>query len=334
MEIKVRVKVGFDGFIEYKDHMGSDADIADAARVSYKGNGKSTDRDLIRYLVRNLHLSPTEMGVMKFHVRLPLYIVQQILRHRLFSINQISYRYTEIDDVMEKTEPDKWRLQSKDNKQGSNGYLTEWPEHTEFSPTGYFKNYDIHLSTGDICCVNASELESPNTLLKSREIELQELSKTVYEERIKLGVAREQARKDIPVSTYTEFYWMGNLRTIFNFLSLRCDYHAQEEIREFADKLAGFVKLHFPLAFQAWEDYDFHASTLTRLDKKLLQLLHINATVYILLEANILLQDSWSAEQLEEMRLEVGMTKREFDEFWNKFNYTEKDFTLESTNER
>lgn len=217
-------KVLDDGFVRVVDYMGSDASIVQAARVSYGVGTKRVreDRALIRYLLRHAHTTPFEMADIKFHVRVPMDIWRQWIRHRTASVNEYSTRYSVAIDSAQATSPDEWRLQSVGNRQGSDGILDA----------------------------------SAGTVLTARETELQALARTVYDERLEAGVAREQARKDLPLSTYTEAYWKTNLHNLLHFLALRMDSHAQWEIREFA-RIIGeeIVAKWCPVAWEAFVDY-------------------------------------------------------------------------------
>jgi thymidylate synthase (FAD) len=138
-------------------------------------------------------------------------------------------------------------MQSKTNKQGGDGYVTEWPSDPI---SGY---------------------SCPGQYLTTCEQTLQENAREVYEERLKFGVAREQARKDLPLSTYTELYWKMDLRNLLGFMKLRCDGHAQLEIRLYSNVIAGIVKALFPLTYEAWFDYSYGAATLSRQERILLK---------------------------------------------------------------
>jgi thymidylate synthase (FAD) len=191
-----------EGFVRAVDYMGTDASIVQAARVSY-GTGTKTvreDRALIRYLLRNRHTTPFEMCEIKLHVRVPMDTWRQWIRHRTASVNEYSTRYSVAIDAFQKTPPDQWRLQSSQNKQGSTGTLP--------------------ISIGE----TASQAEGA----------FQEAARVLYQNRLQLGIAREQARKDLPLSTYTEAYWKIDLHNLLHFLSLRMDAHAQHEIRQYA----------------------------------------------------------------------------------------------------
>jgi thymidylate synthase (FAD) len=218
-EIKVLDK----GFVRLVDTMGDDAAIVQAARVSYGKGTKavSDDRALIRYLMRHRHTTPFEMCVAKFHVRVPMDCWRQWIRHRTASVNEYSTRFSEaIDDKCE-TSPEAWRLQSGSNKQGSGGMVAS----------------------------------HRGELLSYREARLHNYADAVYKERLHHGVAREQARKDLPLSTYTEAYWKMDLHNLLHFLSLRMDSHAQLEIRQYATAIGNIVAQWVPLAWEAFIDY-------------------------------------------------------------------------------
>ena len=235
-----RLDVLDDGFIRVVDYMGGDESIVQAARVSYgKGTRKvHEDRGLIRYLMRHRHTTPFEMCDIKFHVRVPMDAWRQWIRHRTASVNEYSTRYSLAIDSAQKTPEDKWRVQSKGNRQGSEGYA-------------------------------GPELGQRMT---SREAELQNLSREVYNERIEHGLAREQARKDLPLSTYTEAYWKMNLWNLLHFVSLRMEAHAQEEIRDYAAVIGHEVLARWvPLTWQAFLDYNFNAMHLSALESQLLK---------------------------------------------------------------
>ena len=229
-----------DGFVTLVDVMGNDSSIVQAARVSYgEGTRKvSDDRQLIRYLLRHAHTTPFEMAEVKFLVRVPMDCWRQWVRHRTANINEYSTRYSLAIDSMQATGNDGWRSQASTNRQGSDGFLT---------------NNDGHPLT-------------------QSEQELQSLARRVYEERLQAGIAREQARKDLPLSTYTEAYWKIDLHNLLHFLALRMDSHAQLEIRQYAETIGNkIVAKLFPLCWEAFLDYRVDAMRLTRLDRGVIQ---------------------------------------------------------------
>ena len=234
------------GFVRVVDYMGTDAAIVQAARVSYGAGTKtlSDDRGLIRYLMRHRHTSPFEMCEIKLHIRAPMDCWRQWIRTRMASTNEYSTRYSVAIDAAQTTAPDAWRRQAKDNKQGSDGVLP--------------------VEVGE--------------RLTARERELQALARAVYQERLAAGVAREQARKDLPLSTYTEAYWKIDLHNLLHFLTLRMDGHAQKEIRAYA-KVMGerIVKAWCPLAWEAFVDYRVEALTLSGPEIKALRTGHSEA---------------------------------------------------------
>lgn len=267
-------------FICLVDHMGDDSSIVQAARVSYgkddnyfihTDNGTGIprpqheqleqfqkDRQLIRYLMNHSHTTPFEMVEIKFMVQVPMDCWRQWVRHRTASINEYSTRYTEAIDAMQTTLPTEWRLQATDNKQGSSGFLEEWPEGTE--------SLQKALSQGGF-------ESAPGQYLSMREQKCNELSQAVYQERLRFGIAKEQARKDLPLSTYTRAYWKCDLHNIFNFLRLRMDSHAQLEIRSFANSMFEIVKGICPVACEAFEDYVLHAKRFSRMEMEVLKFL-------------------------------------------------------------
>ncbi len=228
-----------DGFVCLVDVMGDDAAIVQAARVSYGEGTKrvSDDRGLIRYLMRHRHTTPFEMAEIKLLVRVPMDCWRQWIRHRTANVNEYSTRYSLAIDAAQHTAPDAWRTQSTQNRQGSEGYLS-------------------------------AEIGQE---LTSAENDYLNQTRALYEKRLEHGVAREQARKDLPLSTYTEAYWKVDLHNLFHFLALRMDSHAQYEIREYARTIGEkIVAPLFPLAWEAFIDYRVEATFLTRLDREVI----------------------------------------------------------------
>lgn len=229
-----------DGFVRVIDYMGGDESIVQAARVSYgKGTKKvNEDRGLIRYLLRNFHTTPFEMCEIKLHVRVPMDTWRQWIRHRTANVNEYSTRYSLAIDSSQKTDPSEWRFQAVDNKQGSEGF---------------FDN-------------------AIGSKLSEREEELQQFAREIYQERLQLGVAREQARKDLPLSTYTEAYWKIDLHNLLNFLALRMDAHAQFEIRSYANVIGNeIVSKWCPIAWEAFKDYRMNAMSFTSLELQIMK---------------------------------------------------------------
>jgi len=230
-----------DGFVCLVDIMGDDQAVVQAARVSY-GKGTravSDDRTLIRYLMRHQHTTPLEMVELKFLVRVPMDCWRQWIRHRTASVNEYSTRYSLAIDSAQTTDETEWRRQSTKNRQGS----------------------DEQIEAG----IDAE--------LTRREGELQALAREVYEERIAAGVAREQARKNLPLSTYAEAYWKIDLHNLLHFLRLRTDGHAQKEIRDFAATIdEKIVAVWCPVTWEAFLDYRVNSLQLSALETKVIGL--------------------------------------------------------------
>lgn len=229
-----------DGFVCLVDVMGDDSSVVQAARVSYgEGTKKaSDDRTLIRYLLRHRHTTPFEMAELKFLVRVPMDCWRQWIRHRTANVNEYSTRYSIAIDSAQTTPADEWRTQSQTNRQGSESFL----------PTEVGER------------------------LSATERELQEHTRRVYQERLDLGIAREQARKDLPLATYTEAYWKIDLHNLLHFLALRMDPHAQLEIREYSATIGRkIVQPLFPAVWEAFEDYRLQATGLSRLEMGCIQ---------------------------------------------------------------
>ncbi len=241
----VPFKVLDDGFVRVVDYMGSDQSVVQAARVSYgKGTKKvNEDRGLIRYLMRHRHTTPFEMCEIKFHLRVPMDCWRQWIRHRTANVNEYSTRYSLAIDATQTTKPDEWRLQSKSNKQGSEGYIDS----------------------------------SLGKEFSDEELKLQNMTREIYNRRIEAGIAREQARKDLLLSTYTEAYWKIDLHNLLHFLSLRMEPHAQLEIRQYA-RIIGekIVKKWVPLTWEAFEDYVLNSLMFSKLELSLLELIANN----------------------------------------------------------
>jgi thymidylate synthase (FAD) len=219
-----RFSVLDDGFVRVIDYMGSDEAIVQAARISYGTGTKQyhEDRGLIRYLMRHRHTTPFEMCELKLHVRVPMDTWRQWIRHRTANVNEYSTRYSVAIDSAQRTPAVDWRIQATSNRQGSSGSVPH----------------------------------SAGARLSDREAELHNLSREIYRERLEAGVAREQARKDLPLSTYTEAYWKIDLHNLFHFLSLRMDLYAQHEIREYANTIGNEVVAKWcPIAWEAFLDY-------------------------------------------------------------------------------
>lgn len=236
-----------DGFVCLVDVMGDDSSVVQAARVSYgEGTKKvSDDRTLIRYLLRHRHTTPFEMAEIKLLVRVPMDCWRQWIRHRMANVNEYSTRYSVAIDSAQSTPADAWRAQADQNRQGSGLPLP-------------------------------ADVGQQLTLDESR---LHEETRRVYDARLAAGVAREQARKDLPLATYTEAYWKIDLHNLLHFLALRMDPHAQEEIRLYATTIGQqIVRPLFPVVWEAFEDYRMGGTSLSRLEQAVVRRLLSRAT--------------------------------------------------------
>ena len=274
-----------DGFIRVVDYMGTDESIVQAARVSYGAGTKkvSEDRNLIRYLLRHRHTTPFEMCEIKLHVRVPMDCWRQWIRHRTASVNEYSTRYSVAIDGCRTTEPDEWRTQSDLNMQGSGDAIS----------------HELGLA------------------LSASESDLHALSKEVYEHRLDCGVAREQARKDLSLSTYTEAYWKIDLHNLLHFLALRLDAHAQYEIREYAQVIGReIVSRWVPYTWEAFQEYRLNGLYFSKTEARILALLvHGKKTEAkeLLLELEWLIdsqgavKESREAKEFMEKMMSMGM---------------------------
>ena len=228
------------GFVGLVDHMGDDSAIAQAARVSYGKGTKSvqTDRGLIRYLMRHEHTTPFEMCEVKFHLKLPIFVMRQLVRHRTASLNEYSARYSEITDEFYLPNLENLKPQSTTNKQGRDGELTD----------------------------------EQRAHIVADQLEAWDYSYNVYKQHIdSFGLARETARAILPVGGYTECYWKANLKNFLHMARLRMDSHAQWEIQEFARAMYELAKPHFPIACEAFEDYSVDAVKISKQEISLLK---------------------------------------------------------------
>ena len=223
------------GLVRVIDYMGDDAAIVQAARVSYGAGTKHVQNDdgLIRYLMRHWHSTPFEMCEVKFHVKLPVFVARQWIRHRTANVNEYSARYSILDREFYIPEPSQLAAQSVVNNQGR-GAVLEGPE-------------------------AARVLE----LLKSDAARSYDHYQEMLSQDGQQGLARELARMNLPMNIYTQWYWKTDLHNLFHFLRLRADAHAQYEIRVYAEQLAKITADWVPLAYAAFEDYRMGGVTLS-----------------------------------------------------------------------
>ncbi|MEL6278424.1 MAG: FAD-dependent thymidylate synthase [Pseudomonadota bacterium] len=214
------------GFVRVIDYMGDDAAIVQAARVSYGKGTKAArdDRGLIRYLMRHWHSTPFEMCEIKLHVKLPIFVARQWIRHRTANVNEYSARYSILDKEVYIPSPEHLAAQSTTNRQGRGDVLE-----------GEDAQRVLEILKGDADQTYAH-----------------------YEEMLDedgLGLARELARMNLTLNAYTQWYWKTDLHNLFHFLRLRADPHAQYEIRVYADAIGELTKAWVPMAWEAFEDY-------------------------------------------------------------------------------
>ena len=244
VEIKEQ-KLHEHGFVRLIDVMGDDNSIADAARVSY-GKGTRTvsdNRNLIRYLVRHKHTSPLEMVEVKFHLKLPIFVMRQLVRHRTASLNEYSGRYSIMSDDFYEPSEEYIQPQSKFNNQGRGGEM----------PDTWKDRYKQIINDITYKCQVAYKLLIGEGSLSHG------------------GLARELARIVLPVSNYTECYWKMDLHNFFHFCCLRMDDHAQQEIQDYAKVMYEMVKPEVPIAAEAFEDYSLNSISLSKIEMNVLQ---------------------------------------------------------------
>jgi len=227
------------GFVRLVDYLGGDARIVQAARVSY-GEGTKTVREdaaLIDYLLRNRHTSPFEQVIFTFHVKMPIFVARQWIRHRTARLNEISGRYSVMRDEFYVPRPEEVRTQSRKNRQG--GDAASVPE---------------ELRERVIAVLRAGQANTYGE----------------YEGLLEDDVARELARINLPLSLYTEMYWQIDLNNLFHFLRLRMDWHAQYEIRVYGDAMAKIAQAVCPQAYAAFEEHILHGRSFAKSELELL----------------------------------------------------------------
>lgn len=223
------------GFVRVIDYMGDDSAIVQAARVSYGAGTKhvSNDEGLIRYLMRHWHSTPFEMCEVKFHVKLPVFVARQWIRHRTANVNEYSARYSILDREFYIPAPEHLAAQSTINNQGRGEML------------------------------EGAEAVRVLDMLKNDAAQAYDHYEEMLSQDGQKGLARELARMNLPANVYTQWYWKVDLHNLFHFLRLRADEHAQYEIRVYAQKMCDLVKDWVPFAYAAFEDYRLGGATLS-----------------------------------------------------------------------
>lgn len=273
------------GFISLVDYMGTDEDIERAARVSYGAGTRkvSETRGLIRYLRRHKHTTPTEMVELKFHCSMPIFVARQWIRHRTASVNEYSGRYSLMPLIFYEPKKGQFQFQSKDNKQGREG----------------------------------NPLDEMYIEALKRWGEVRRRTARDYNWLVEGDIARELSRIDLPLSTYTQWYWKIDLHNLMGFLTLRCDSHAQWEFQQFANIMAGMLKRLVPHSYEAWIDYQLQAETMSRMEMKAIRRLiqpHREGGITKTVEGKV----NVLAHELKE---EFGMGKREIEDLEAKLVY-------------
>ena len=271
------------GFVRVIDYMGDDTSIVQAARVSYgKGTKKvSTDSGLIKYLMRHWHSTPFEMCEIKYHVKLPIFIARQWIRHRTANVNEYSARYSILDKEFYLPGPEHLAAQSQNNRQGRGDVLE-----------GDQAKKVLELLKGDA----EQTYNNYETMLNEKYD-----GSVINEDGI--GLARELARMNLTLNTYTQWYWKTDLLNLMNFLRLRADSHAQYEIRAYADVMLDTVKKWVPITYEAFMDYRVGGTEVSAKGKAVIQKLIKNE--------NVSMEDS-------------GLSKREWNELMEAFNLKDK----------
>ena len=271
------------GFIRVVDYMGDDTSIVQAARVSYgKGTKKvSTDSGLIKYLMRHWHSTPFEMSEIKYHKKLPIFIARQWIRHRTANVIEYSARYSILDKEFYLPGPEHLAAQSQINRQGRGDVLK-----------GDQAKKVLDLLKND----------AEQTYKNYEEMLNERYDGTVIEEG-KSGLARELARMNLTLNTYTQWYWKTDLLNLMNFLRLRADRHAQYEIRTYADAMLDTVKKWVPITYEAFMDYRVGGTEVSSKGKTVIQ--------------KMISGEKISIE-------ESGLSKREWNELMNAFGLREK----------
>ncbi len=271
------------GFIRVVDYMGDDTSIVQAARVSYgKGTKKvSTDSGLIKYLMRHWHSTPFEMCEIKYHVKLPIFIARQWIRHRTANVNEYSARYSILDKEFYLPAPENLAAQSQINRQGR-GEILEGEQAKKV----------LELLKSDA----EQTYSNYETMLNER------YDGSVIEDK-EVGLARELARMNLTLNTYTQWYWKTDLLNLMNFLRLRADHHAQFEIRAYADAMLDTVKRWVPITYEAFLDYRVGGTEVSAKGKSVIQ--------------NLINGQQVSAEQ-------SGLSKREWNELMETFDLKDR----------
>jgi thymidylate synthase (FAD) len=270
------------GFCAVVDSMGDDHAIARAARCSYGEGTKKTsdDRGLIRTLIREMHTSPLEMCELVVHVGLPIFVARQWVRHRTASLNEYSGRYSVMPMMFYEPDHQRHQIQSTSNKQGS----------------------------ADVCLQ-----DDQYTALANDRQEVRDCMVEQYTNCLQADLTRELSRIDLPLSTYTYWYWKIDLKNLLHFLNLRLDSHAQWEIQQYGRVIAGIVKQWLPHTWEAFDDYILNGMQFSRQEQALL--------MSAIRTEDFSLEDPSMRTQVIAKCKDLGMTLRETTDFLNKMEF-------------
>ena len=271
------------GFIRVVDYMGDDTSIVQAARVSYgKGTKKvSTDSGLIKYLMRHWHSTPFEMCEIKYHIKLPIFIARQWIRHRTANVNEYSARYSILDKEFYLPSTKHLAAQSKNNRQGRGDVIED----------------EQAKKILDLLKKDAEQTYSNYETMLNEKYDGTVIDKSVS------GLARELARMNLTLNTYTQWYWKTDLLNLMSFLRLRADTHAQYEIRTYADAMLGTLKKWVPITYEAFMDYRVGGTEISAKGKLIIQ--------------KLIKGEKVNAE-------DSGLSKREWNELMIAFNLKDK----------
>ena len=271
------------GFVRVVDYMGDDSSVVQSARVSYgKGTKKvSTDSGLIKYLMRHRHSTPFEMCEIKYHVKLPIFVARQWIRHRTANVNEYSARYSILDKEFYLPAKEHLAVQSKSNRQGRGDLIN-----------GKQADHILNLLK-----------EDAEKSYKDYELMLNERYDGTTIDENKKGLARELARMNLTLNTYTQWYWKTDLLNLLNFLSLRAGDHAQYEIRAYADVMIDSLRRWVPITYEAFMDYRVGSTELSAKGKSVI--------------LRMLKGENCEYESSK-------LTKREWNELMDSFGFKEK----------
>lgn len=323
------------GFVGLVDFMGHDGTPATTARTSYGGGTKKvrSDTGLIRYLERKAHTSPIEFVETTWHIKCPIFVARQWIRHRTASVNEYSGRYSEFEDDFYIPLPEDLAPQSTTNKQGREGALNANDVDAvllciEHSYRDAFDSYEYLLGKTELPPSKIADIRSQaeraalDELARQRDAGFIEATQEQVEDVLRSvnvkvtgdeyeGLSRELARAVLPVGLYTQFYWKIDMHNLFHFLNLRLDGHAQKEIRYYGEAMAEYVKKYWPELYGAFEDYKLYARNYSRMENKIVADALVESEMYLRL-LNLVVQHDVSEHKDERKRF-VAQIEKDFE---------------------